>query len=116
MIRHLIGGGPERRDVLTECCLSAVIPGSLVTDVEDMTCRDCRASLIARGICPACGEARLAWSAGPVKLTSVVDGRLTMGDVETQLYLGCEECSETLITGVTVDQVLPFLNESRWRP
>ena len=116
MIRHLAGGGPERRDVLTECSLTSALPGSLVVDLEAVTCRDCRASLVARGVCRECGSTTLVWSAGPVKLNSVADGRLTVRDVETQLYLGCEECSETLITGVTVDQVLPVLNEARWRP
>lgn len=116
MIRHLIGGGPERREVLTECCLTSALPGSLVSEVEDMTCRACRDSLVARGICPNCGEKTLVWSAGPVKLTQVADGRLTMRDVETQFYLGCETCSETLINQVEPDAVAAFLTSAGWRP
>jgi hypothetical protein len=116
VIRHLIGGGPERRDVLTECCLSAAVPGSLTTELEDMTCRDCRASLIARGICPECGERKLTWSAGPVKLSQVPDGRLVMRDVETQFYLGCDHCSETLISQVDPEQVAQALTKIGWRP
>lgn len=112
MIRHLLASG----DYLTECSLTVAIPASLMTELEDVTCDDCRRSLVVQGVCPECGEKALAWSAGPVKLTPVVDGRLTMRDVETQLYLGCESCSETLISGVTIDQVLPMLNETRWRP
>lgn len=110
---HLLNG---RGYALTECALIAARRDELTPDLEAMTCGDCRRSLVARGVCPECGEEKLAWSAGPVKLTPVVDGRLTMRDVETQLYLGCEECSETLITGVTVDQVLGLLNREKWRP
>lgn len=106
----------SRGDAITECGLMAVIPREVTYDLEGMGCADCRRALVARGVCPECGEKRLAWAAGPVKLNTIADGRLTMRDVETQLYLGCEECSETLIHSVTVDQVLPFLNEARWRP
>jgi len=115
-MKHLIGGGPGRRDVLTECCLTAVVGGSLVEDVEDMNCPDCRRSLVARGICPECESDRLVWSAGPVKLSLVSDGRLTMRDVETQFHLGCEECSETLIHSVSADEVAAFLTKEGWRP
>lgn len=106
----------EKGYAITECGLVAVIPRDVTHELEGMGCTDCRRALVARGVCPECGEKRLAWAAGPVKLNTVVDGRLTMRDVETQLYLGCEECSETLIHGVSVDQVLPLLNEARWRP
>jgi ribosomal protein S27E len=116
VIRHLVGGGPERRDVLTECSLTSALPGSLVTELEDVTCRECRASLVARGICRECGEETLVWSAGPVKLNGVADGRLAVRDVETQFYLGCETCSETLISGVSPDEVAAALTERRWRP
>jgi hypothetical protein len=116
VIRHLIGGGPERREVLTECSLSAAIPGSLVTELELVTCRDCRASLVARGICRECGGGPLVWSAGPVNVSGVADGRLTMRDVVTEFYLGCEECSETLISGVSADEVATALTSAGWRP
>lgn len=116
MIRHLAGGGPERRDVLTECSLTSALPGSLVVDVEDMNCRDCRASLVARGVCPECGGGPLVWDAGPVKLNTVADGRLTMRDVETQFWLGCEECSATLVHSVSPDQVAAALTAAGWRP
>lgn len=116
MIRHLIGGGPGRRDVLTECGETSALPGSLFTDVEHVNCPACRRSLIGRGVCPACEGGPLVWSAGPVKLNTVADGRLTMRDVETQFYLGCEECSETLIHSVSADQVARFLTEETWLP
>lgn len=111
--RHLI---LESGYALTECGLTAAVPGTLTNLLERMTCRDCRAALVRKGTCPECGEARLVWSAGPVKLNTVADGRLTMRDVETQFYLGCEECSETLIHSVSADQVAVFLTGQRWRP
>lgn len=115
MTRHLIGGGPNRRDVLTECSLDSVLPETLVTELEDMTCRDCRWSLVGRGICPECGEERLVWSAGPVNRSGVADGRLTMRDVVSEFYLGCEGCSETLVSGVHPDVVAAKLTKMGWR-
>lgn len=116
MIRHLAGGSPERRNVLTECSLMAAIPGTLMTRLEDVNCADCRASLVRRGVCPECGQERLVWDAGPVKLNTVADGRLTLRDVETQFHLGCDECSATLIDSVSTDEVVAVLNAHRWRP
>lgn len=116
MIRHLAGGGPERRDVLTECSLTSALPGSLVVDLEAVNCRDCRASLVGRGVCPACGEERLSWGTHPHKLTTVPDGRLTARDLETVFYLACDYCSETVIPLVEPDVVAAALTEARWRP
>jgi len=116
VIRHLIGGGPDRRDVLTECSLTSALPGSLVTEPEDMNCRECRRSLIGRGICPNCGETRLVWGHAQENTSGVVDGRLTMRDVATVFYLGCEECSETLISRVDAETVAAALTEAGWRP
>jgi hypothetical protein len=114
MIRHLIlASGYE----LTECRLTEVPYGEELTNFpESMTCPACRRALIGQGKCPACEGGPLEWSAGPVKLNSVVDGRLTMRDVETQFYLGCTECSETLIHSVSADQVAAFLTSERWLP
>jgi predicted RNA-binding Zn-ribbon protein involved in translation (DUF1610 family) len=81
-----------------------------------VTCVKCRKGLVWRGVCPECGEKRLTWSAGPVKLTTVPDGRLTMNDVQTQFHLGCEECSETLISRVDPDEVAAYLTSQGWRP
>jgi hypothetical protein len=66
--------------------------------------------------CPKCGSLLLAWAAGPVKLNTVPDGRLAMHEVETQFYLSCEECSETLISGVCPDRVAEALSALNWRP
>lgn len=116
MIRHLMGGGPGRRDVLTECGETSAIPRSLFTNVEHVDCPACHRSLIGRGICPACASGPLVWSARLVQLNTVADDRLTMPDVETQFYLRCGECSETLIDSVSVDQVATFLTEEVWQP
>lgn len=101
---------------LTVCNLVAARPDELTSALDEMTCTECRTSLIAQGVCPQCGEEKLAWAAGPVKLNTVADGRLTMHDVETTFHLGCEECSETLIHSVSPETVAAFLTEERWRP
>lgn len=116
MIRHLAGGGPGRRDVLTECSLDSALPGSLVTVAEEANCPDCRWSLISRGVCPVCEEERLEWNPHPKKLTGVVDGRLTVNDVTAVLYLSCGYCSETLIPEVDLDTVAAFLTSEKWTP
>lgn len=112
MIRHLIGRG----DVLTDCGLTSALPGSLMMHPEDVNCRDCRRNMMARGECPECGDKRLAWNPHPKKLTTVVDGRLTMNDVTAVFYLSCDCCSETLIPEVDLDAVARFLTESRYLP
>lgn len=112
MIRHLIGRG----DVLTDCGLTSALPGSLVTVPEDVNCRDCRRSMMARGMCPTCGEKALAWNPHPKKLTGVVDGRLTMRDVTAVFYLSCDYCSATLIPEVDLETVARFLTENRFMP
>lgn len=113
MTIHLILGSGY---ALTECGLTSVIHGEITTEPEELDCQDCRAALIGRGVCPVCQGGPLVWSAGPVKLSPISDGQLTMRDVETQFYLGCEDCSETLIHSVSADQVATFLTAERWRP
>lgn len=111
-MKHLLGRG----DWLTECNLTAARPDELTAELDETTCRECKRALVRRGSCSNCGSPALVWSAGPVKLNTVADGRLTMRDVETQFYLGCEECSETLIHSVSVDQVAAYLTAERWYP
>jgi hypothetical protein len=109
---HFIG-----RYTLTECGLDAAIPGTLTVSFAGVTCPDCKRALIAKGTCPECGAAKaLSWAAGPVKLNTIADGQLTARDVETQFHLGCDECSETLISGVHPDTVADALNRMGWRP
>lgn len=115
MINHLIlASGYE----LTECRLTEVPPGDkLVKDVAEMDCRNCREALIRQGVCPECEEkGRLAWGTFQRKTTNVVDGRLTARDVVTAFYLGCEFCSETLVTEVDAETVATYLTEQRWLP
>lgn len=113
MIRHLIGRG----DVLTDCGLTSALPGTLMTDPEDVNCRDCRQNMMARGMCPVCGESQLRWDPHPKNVSGgVVDGRLTMRDVVTVFYLACDYCSETLIPEVDADTVAQFLTENRFLP
>lgn len=91
-------------------------PTELVTDLDAVTCRACKDHMVAEGQCSNCGEYRLVWSAGPVNVSGVADGRLTMRDVVTEFYLGCEECSETLISRVAPDVVATALTSAGWRP
>lgn len=116
MLRHLIGGGPERRTVLTECSLMEALPGSLMTDVADMNCAACRRSLISRGVCPNCGGKKLAWDTAPAVRPGISPGRYNASDVTTEFYLGCGECSETLISAVPADVVAMALTRAGWRP
>lgn len=106
-MRHLLNG---RGTALTECRLSAARRDELTTQLAEMTCPSCRAALINRGVCPECGEEKLTWAAFP-GARSLYDW-----DTETTLHLGCEGCSETLISGVGLDLVVAVLNKHRWRP
>jgi hypothetical protein len=112
VIRHLIGRG----DVLTDCGLTRALPGTLMTDMENVNCRDCRRSQIAKGVCPACGEKKLSWGTHPHKLNSVPDGRLTARDIETIFYLACDYCSETLLPQVDPEVVAAALTKMGWVP
>jgi hypothetical protein len=113
MERHLIASGYA----LTECGLTIALPRSLMTDVEDVDCQNCRIALINRGVCPACGEEkRLSWGTHPRNRSGVGDGRLRVSDVSTIFYLACDYCSATLIPQIDVDQVTTFLTEKGWVP
>lgn len=92
------------------------VPDPLTRELEEVTCKACRAWMVKEGRCPECGERRLVWAAGPVNRSGVVDGRLTMHDVVSEFYLGCEECSETLISSVHPDEVARALTDRGWRP
>lgn len=49
-------------------------------------------------VCRYCGSAALSWdSRNTVKASGPVQGRLNSQDVECVFYLGCDECSETLM-------------------
>lgn len=112
-MRHLLN---STGDALTTCNLTAALRRELTTELYEVTCPSCRAALINRGACPECGVQELTWAAGPVKKDAIADGRLRMYDVGTQFYLGCDSCSETLVSGISLDLVVAALNEHRWRP
>lgn len=113
MTIHLVN--PRYRDALTACGEMAARRAELTTDRKKRTCDACRTALIRRGICPECGGDELAWGAHQHKTTNVADGRLALRDVTTTFYLGCEQCSETLISGVPADTIAAALTETGWR-
>lgn len=111
-MKHLVTGGYA----LTWCGLTSALPRELTGALELRTCKDCRSAMIARGVCPACGEKELSWGVVPHNKSGVVDGRLTLNDVETIFYLGCDHCSETLLAHVSPDVVAAALTLAGWRP
>lgn len=48
--------------------------------------------------CRNCGRTDLRWQVYNVNRSGVVDGRLRSNDISVQFCLGCEGCSETLMT------------------
>ncbi|MEX5881862.1 hypothetical protein AB6G95_19290 [Proteus vulgaris] len=59
--------------------------------------------------CPCCGGQSLTWDNSVRKNTAVQDGRLRLNEITGVFWLGCDECSETLIQ-VNADDVAAFLN------
>lgn len=102
---------------LTECQLTELVRRSdMTTDLSKVTCLACRAQMIGNGTCPECGHHGLTWDTWSVKTTGVPEGRLRSNEVATMFFLGCDGCSETLITRVTADEVAAALTENGWRP
>lgn len=97
-MRHLLN---TRGSALTACNLTAVLRRELTEALHEVTCPSCKAELINRGVCPECGEEKLAWG---------------FYAPDASFYLGCGYCSETLVSGIDVGMVLAALNEHRWRP
>lgn len=112
MIRHLVTSGYA----LTECALTSAAVGSLATRLEDMNCRDCRASLIRKGTCPECGAKKLTWGFRPRNKPGVAARRLHTSDVETIFHLGCSHCYGTLLDHVDPATVAAGLTKLGWRP
>jgi len=52
----------------------------------------------APSCCSNCDSIDLVWYTHAINTSGVVDGRLNANDMSVQFYLGCEECSETLMT------------------
>ncbi len=55
--------------------------------------------------CPNCGSAELSWDHAHRGKDGIVDGRHCLNEITTILYIGCDECSET-ITTTTVDEFI----------
>lgn len=62
--------------------------------------------------CPECGSRSLRWDCTLRARHAVPDGRLRLNEVSGLFYLGCEECSETVIR-VSDDDVTKLLNQLR---
>lgn len=61
-------------------------------------------------VCRHCGSGSLSWDArNTIGPSGLVQGRLTTNDVELQFFLGCDECSETLLVKRAAD-LAPLLH------
>lgn len=61
--------------------------------------------------CKECGSIHLTWQATIVNHSDVQQGRLNTRDVECQFFLGCDTCSETLMT-ISADKIADLMNSS----
>ena len=59
--------------------------------------------------CKECGGSHLTWQTSIINRSDVHQGRLRSNDVECLFFLGCDECSETLMT-VGADKVADLMN------
>lgn len=62
--------------------------------------------------CSNCGSKLLSWDTTVAKNTAVQDGLLKLNEVSGLFYLGCDECSETLLK-VSADDVANHLNNAK---
>lgn len=62
--------------------------------------------------CPECGSKSLTWDSAEINKTDVAHGRLRVSDITGMFYLGCDECSETLLR-VSMGEMTGFLNACR---
>jgi hypothetical protein len=63
-------------------------------------------------VCGNCHGTDLHWHVHKVNRSGVVDGRLRAHDLGVQFYLGCEGCSETLMT-ISDEEFMREANNSR---
>lgn len=61
--------------------------------------------------CRECGSTSLTWQTHNKNVGQAQQGRLNCQDVQCQLVLGCDECSETLAV-VSADKVAALLTEA----
>lgn len=59
--------------------------------------------------CKECGSSQLTWQNSIVNRSGVQQGRLNTHDVECLFFLGCDECSETLMT-IGANKVASLMN------
>ncbi|QDV59045.1 hypothetical protein Mal33_50700 [Rosistilla oblonga] len=65
-------------------------------------------SMVTRRRCPECDGDNLEWGDSMRNTSGVVDGRLRMHDVACEFFLGCCDCSETVLV-VAAGDVAAFL-------
>ena len=59
--------------------------------------------------CKECGSTHLTWQTSIINRSDIQQGRLNTRDVECLFFLGCDECSETLVT-ISADKVAALMN------
>jgi hypothetical protein len=59
--------------------------------------------------CKECGSSHLTWQTSIVNRSDAQQGRLNTRDVECLFFLGCDECSKTLMT-ISADKVAGLMN------
>lgn len=62
--------------------------------------------------CSNCGSKNHSWDTTVIKNTRVQDGLLKLNETSGLFYLGCDECSETLLR-VSADEVANHLNNAK---
>lgn len=67
-------------------------------------------NISVRRQCPECGGSNLEWGVAIRNTSGVVDGRLRAHDMTCDMFLGCAECSETIMV-VDANEVAAYLTE-----
>ena len=62
--------------------------------------------------CPNCGSKKHSWDTTVIKNTRVQDGLLKLNETSGLFYLGCDECSETLLR-VSAEDFASYLNNAK---
>jgi hypothetical protein len=70
--------------------------------------------IVTRRRCPECNGDNLEWGVSMRNTSGVVDGRLRMHEVACDFFLGCRDCSETVLV-IKADEVAEFLTQETYR-
>lgn len=62
--------------------------------------------------CPNCGGKNLSWGQTCINQGQAQDGRIRMSEVECSFFVGCDDCSETVMI-VSADKIVDFLMSTR---